>query len=47
MYALAGATNDTDFTAEKWGWSDLSKSSIERVRNGWIINLPKPEHINE
>jgi hypothetical protein len=32
----------SNFTDEKYGWENLSRSKIVRVRNGFLIDLPKP-----
>lgn len=29
-------------TDHKWGWTDLTDARIDRVRDGYILNLPKP-----
>ena len=44
FYDLVGVT--TTFTDNSWGWKDLSKTSVSRVRGGYIINLPKPYNLN-
>lgn len=31
------------YTAEKWGWTDLSKAGIKRVREGYLLVLPQSE----
>lgn len=31
-------TNPTDF---KWGWDNLARSQVDRVRDGYIIRLPR------
>ena len=41
FYGLVGIT--PSYNDEKWGWRDLSASSVKRVRDGYIIDLPKPE----
>lgn len=41
LYATAG--EEYDFTDEKWGWTDLSAAYVSRGREGFMINLPKPE----
>lgn len=38
LYYLVGMT--PNFTDYKYGWTDLRKASIGRVRNGYSINLP-------
>ena len=46
LYDAAGIKN-FDYTAENFGWreSDISAARIERVRDGYIIDLPKPLNI--
>lgn len=36
-----------DFTDEKWGWmgNDLQDAKIVRVREGWLISLPRPSQL--
>lgn len=41
FYDLVGIT-EHDFTDEKWGWYNLSGVAIQRVRQGYFINMPKP-----
>lgn len=48
LYAMVGiASNPID---TQWGWSDIRPpgggSSVQRVRNGYLLNLPKPEHLD-
>jgi hypothetical protein len=41
LYELVGINpNHTD---DKWGWTDVRGSRVERTRNGYLLNLPKPE----
>ena len=40
LYSYAG--KKTDYTKEKYGWYDLSNASVERVREGYLLKLPKP-----
>ena len=40
FYDLIGVRGN--FTDNKYGWIDLSRSSISRIREGYIINLSKP-----
>ena len=43
LYSLLGITaNHVD---ENWGWHDLSASAIVRSRDGFFLDLPKPENI--
>jgi hypothetical protein len=39
FYDLVGITGN--FTDDKYGWTDLRSSSVSRVRDGYMINLPK------
>lgn len=34
------------FTDEKWGWYDLRSARVSRVRNGYLLDLPKPEPLD-
>ncbi len=44
LYYLVGM--DHNFTDQQWGWFDLSGASVDRVREGYILRLPKPVLIN-
>lgn len=44
LYDLCGL--ETDYTKHHWGWTDLSGASITRVRDGYILDLPKPYSID-
>lgn len=35
-----------DFTDDKWGWTSIDHASVERVREGFILNLPKPINLD-
>lgn len=39
LYDLVGITSN--FTDNKFGWADLNSASVQRVRNGYMIHLPK------
>jgi len=43
LYELLGETGS--YTDDKWGWYDLRGSSVSRVREGYLLNLPKPSVI--
>lgn len=30
----------------KWGWTDLQGTSVHRVRDGYVLNLPKPQPLD-
>lgn len=44
LYDLAGI--ETAFTDEKWGWVSLDDMRVLRVRNGYLLTLPRPETID-
>jgi hypothetical protein len=41
FYELLGMT--PSHVDNKWGWYNLSRADVERVRDGYVINLPKAE----
>ena len=41
---LIGETSS--FTDNKYGWTDLRNASVSRVRDGFLLNLPKTEVID-
>ena len=44
FYEMAGVKSE--YTDEKYGWGELSEARVERVRNGYILRLPRPELID-
>lgn len=40
LYELVGITGS--YIDDKWGWNDLSRASTSRVRQGYLLDLPKP-----
>ena len=44
LYELVGITGA--FTDEKWGWMDLRGTKIVRHRDGYLVDLPRPEAID-
>jgi len=44
LYELVGITGD--FTDEKYGWVDLRGAGVTRSREGYLLNLPKPEPLD-
>ncbi len=40
FYELAGV--DSSYTDQGFGWSELSTACVDRVRNGYILRLPRP-----
>lgn len=41
FYDLVGVTSS--FTDNKYGWTDLRSASVSRVKDGYLINLPRTE----
>jgi hypothetical protein len=41
LYELVGI--NSDFTDNKYGWTDLRSASVQRVRSGYLLNLPKTQ----
>lgn len=44
LYDLVGITGN--FVDEKWGWNDLRSAKATRVREGYLLELPRPEPID-
>jgi hypothetical protein len=44
LYDMCGL--EAAFTDEKWGWTDLRNAGLERVNNGYLLKLPKPEQLD-
>jgi hypothetical protein len=44
LYELVGAPSK--FTDDKWGWADLRGAGITRVRNGYLLDMPRPEPLD-
>jgi len=44
LYDLVGVASQ--FTDEKWGWTDLRDARIQRVRDGYLLNLPRTQPID-
>lgn len=45
LYSLVGITSQ--YTDDKWGWYDLRGSGVSRQRQGYLLDLPKPEPLND
>lgn len=47
LYDLCKVTN-SDYTTQKWGWTDLRGATVERQRGGgYLLNLPKAEELRD
>lgn len=44
LYELVGVQGD--YTDAKWGWVDLRGAGVTRIRNGYLLDLPKPEPLD-
>lgn len=44
LYELVGITGN--YTDRKWGWTDIRGAGVSRVRNGFLIDLPRPEPLD-
>lgn len=44
LYDLVEVTSS--FTDSKWGWTDLRGADISRVRDGYLLDLPRPEPLD-
>lgn len=40
LYDLVGITSD--YTDNNFGWVDLRQADVSRVRNGYVLDLPRP-----
>ena len=40
LYGLVGI--DSEYTDNKYGWTNLSSASIKATRDGYILDLPRP-----
>ena len=43
-YDMAGVTSE--YTTNKYGWTDLREAQVVRTREGYTIKLPKPSPLN-
>lgn len=44
LYDLVGLTSE--FTDEKWGWTDIRGARVRRVPEGFLLELPRPSAIS-
>ena len=44
LYDLVGIAGS--YTDDKWGWTDIRGTGASRVRNGYLLDLPRPEPID-
>lgn len=44
LYDLVGA--ERSYTDDKWGWADLRGAGVTRIREGYLLDLPRPEPLD-
>lgn len=44
MYETVGITGS--FTDSQWGWTDLRDARIHRIREGYLVAMPRPQPID-
>lgn len=44
LYDLVGLTSN--YTDQRWGWTDLSTASVRSVRGGYLLDLPRPKQVS-
>lgn len=44
LYDLTGL--DCDYTDHRYGWTSLKSARVERVRDGYLLKLPRPVPLN-
>lgn len=44
LYELVGVSGS--YTDQKWGWTDLRGAGVTRIRNGYLLDLPKTEPLD-
>lgn len=45
LYELVGIT--PQYTDQKWGWTELPGTGITRIRDGYLLEIPRPHAIKE
>lgn len=43
LYEMTGVSSQ--FTDRNWGWTDLRGTDIRRIREGYLLDLPRPEDV--
>jgi hypothetical protein len=44
LYELVGI--ESNFTDEKWGWTDIRGAGVTRISSGYLLDLPRPEPLD-
>lgn len=43
LFESVGVTGE--FTDENWGWTDLRGADVQRINEGYVLDLPRPAPI--
>lgn len=43
LYEMVG--EDFEFTDNKYGWTNLRSAEVQRVRDGYLVKVPRAEHL--
>lgn len=47
LYDAAGITQDDNFAKNNgYGWKNLSSATVRRVKEGYILDLPRPKYLD-
>jgi hypothetical protein len=44
LYELIGERSE--YTDQKWGWTDLTGSRVRRIRDGYLLEIPEPRPLD-
>jgi len=44
LYELVGLSST--YTDNQWGWTDLRGAGVQRIRDGYLLDLPDPDPLN-
>ena len=44
LYEMLGLTSQ--YTDDKWGWTDIRGSTVRRIREGYLLDLPRPKPLD-
>lgn len=44
LYEMVGIQGS--YTDDKWGWDDIRGAGVQRVRDGYLLDLPRPEPLS-
>lgn len=48
LYDAAGITQDGNFAKNNgYGWKNLSQATVRRVKDGYILDLPRPRYLSD